>query len=522
MTKYNRPDFGSQFPFARHPELMAKPNILLIQVDQLMAAALSAYGNSICHAPNLGRLARQSMLFENAYCNFPLCAPSRASMATGQLSSRIGVYDNAAELPASVPTYAHYLRESGYQTALSGKIHFIGPDQHHGFEERLTPDIYPADFFWVPNWGDEGKRDTNDARSILVSGICEDSVQIQFDEMVTTETIRYLENLGRLKNPGPFFLQVSFTHPHEPYLCQNKYWNIYKEREIPPPSLPALSPEQHDPHSRRLLADFSMLDAVFEDTDIARARRAYFGSISFLDEKIGKILTALSDNHMNQDTAVIFTSDHGDMLGERGLWFKKHFFESSLRVPMLMAIPGQSPRTVATPVSLVDLLPTLMGLAEGMGWSSDIEHLDGTDLIELINGNAQFDRPLYAEYLAESTTSPMFMIFRNPCKFIWSNDDPCLLYRLDNDPRELINLAPDPQYSSMVNSFVDEIRQKWDCALLTRQVIQSQRRRRKILNAHANGSKPRWNHGEDTSDRVLWYRGEGGYNDWAFPRAVKS
>ncbi|MYB35196.1 MAG: choline-sulfatase [Gammaproteobacteria bacterium] len=499
---------------------MAKPNILLIQADQLMAIALRAYGNPACHTPSLDRLVRKSILFENAYCNFPLCAPSRASMATGQLSSRIGVYDNAAELPASVPTYAHYLRDSGYQTTLSGKIHFIGPDQYHGFEERLTPDIYPADFSWVPKWGDEGERDTNDARSILISGICEDSIQIQFDEMVTRETIQYLENLGRLKNPDPFFLQVSFTHPHEPYLCQKEHWDIYEKREIPPPSVAALSPDQHDPHSRRLLADFSMLDTVFRDTDIARARRAYFGSISFLDEKIGKILKTLSDINMTRDTVVIFTSDHGDMLGEKGLWFKKHFFESSLRVPMFISIPGQSARTATTTVSLVDLLPTLMGLAEGIGWSSDIEQLEGTDLLEVINGYAQLDRPLYAEYLAESTTSPMFMILRKPYKFIWSNDDPCLLYHLDNDPGELINLAHDPQHTGMVNAFVDEVKKKWDCSRLTRQVIESQRRRHKILNAQANGGKLRWNHGEDAGEQVLWYRGEGGYNDWAFPADI--
>ena len=138
---------------------MIKPNILFIQVDQLTALALKAYGNTFCKAPNLDRLAERGVVFESAYCNFPLCAPSRFSMASGQLCSRIGAFDNAAEFPASIPTYAHYLRRLGYRTALSGKMHFIGPDQHHGFERRLTPDLYPADFSWVPNWGDEGERD---------------------------------------------------------------------------------------------------------------------------------------------------------------------------------------------------------------------------------------------------------------------------------------------------------------------------------------------------------------------------
>ena len=190
---------------------MTAPNILFIQVDQLTATALRAYGDTVCHAPNLDRLAQIGTVFEAAYCNFPLCAPSRFSMAAGQLCSTIGAYDNAAEMPASIPTYAHYLRAAGYQTALSGKMHFIGPDQYHGFEKRLTPDLYPADFSWVPFWGDEGDRDTNDQRAVLVSGVCERSVQIDFDEMVTAQAIQHLYNLARSDDTRPFFLQVSYT-----------------------------------------------------------------------------------------------------------------------------------------------------------------------------------------------------------------------------------------------------------------------------------------------------------------------
>lgn len=443
-------------------------------------------------------------------------------MATGKLCSEIGVYDNAAELPATIPTYAHYLRSSGYQTALSGKIHFIGPDQYHGFAERLTPDIYPADFSWVPNWGNEGVRDTNDPRSILVSGVCENSVQIQFDELVAREAVKYLEVLARSKSTRPFFLQVSFAHPHEPYLCQQKYWDIYDGVPIPLPTVPSLKSDQHDPHSRRLLADFSMLNRSFKNEDIVRARRAYFGSISFLDELIGQILNTVAIHGMAGETVVVFTSDHGDMLGERGLWFKKHFYEPSIRVPLFMAVPGQPSQTINTPVSLVDLLPTLMGLAEGGGWSSDIEALDGIDLTQLITGRRPLERSIYAEYLAESTTSPMLMILQWPYKFVWSEDDPCLLYHLQDDPNEQVNLSAKPQYAGKVNSFLDQIEQKWNCSVLAQQIIQSQLRRQKIQGLFANGGKPRWNHGEKPDENVLWYRGEEGYNDWAFPKGLHS
>ena len=149
-----------------------QPNILFIQTDQLLAQALRIYGDPVCLTPNLDKLARDGAVFETAYCNFPLCGPSRYSMASGQLASRIGAYDNAAEFSSFIPTYAHFLRDAGYQTCLSGKMHFVGPDQLHGFEERLTPDIYPADFTWTPNWEDTSGADANDDRALSISGPC--------------------------------------------------------------------------------------------------------------------------------------------------------------------------------------------------------------------------------------------------------------------------------------------------------------------------------------------------------------
>lgn len=495
---------------------MTQPNILFIQVDQLTAASLRAYGDPVCHAPNLDRLAQTGAVFETAYCNFPLCAPSRFSMATGQLCSTIGVYDNAAEMPASVPTYAHYLRAAGYQTALSGKMHFIGPDQYHGFEKRLTPDLYPADFSWVPNWGDEGKRDTNDARSVLVSGVCERSVQIDFDETVTAGAIQHLYDLARSKDTRPFFLQVSYTHPHEPYLCRKEYWDLYEGVDIPMPRVPALSANAHDTHSRRLLNDFAMLDRRFADEDIVRARRAYYGSISYIDAMVGQVLDTLAATGQAENTAIIFTSDHGEMLGERGMWFKKHFFEPALRIPLFMTVPGAAPARVTTPVSLVDLLPTFMAIASGGGWNGEVEPLEGVDLITLFAAPPDPERPIFAEYLAEATPSPLLMIRQGRHKFIWSKDDPLLLFDLETDPDERTNIAGEAASAELIQHFSALVSEKWDAETLTARIVQSQKRRRLILDGYAYGLKPRWNHDEAPGDDVLWYRGEQGYSEWAF------
>ncbi len=494
---------------------MTSPNILFLQVDQLAAQFLRCYGDRICHAPNLERLAARSTVFESAYCNFPLCAPSRASMATGKLCSDIGIYDNAAELPASMPTYADYLRAAGYQTALSGKMHFIGPDQYHGFERRLTPDLYPADFSWVPNWGDEGKRDTNDARSVTVSGTCERSVQIDFDELVTYQAIQHLYDIARSEDTRPFFLQVSFTHPHEPYLCRREFWNLYEDVDVPMPSVPALSESEHDAHSVRLLTDFGMLDARFSEEDILRARRAYYGSISYLDQLIGRVLETLDAVGKAQDTAVVFTSDHGEMLGERGLWFKKHFFEPSLRVPLMIAGGSFGPGRVSTPVSLVDLLPTFMGLATGHGWTSPVETLEGADLA-ILRHDLDTDRPVYAEYLAEATESPIFMVREGRYKFIISDNDPPLLFDVKSDPAEMRNLSGHSAHAGTEAKLRALAMRRWDSDALSERVRLSQRRRRLVLSAAKHGCRPRWNHGEKPGAKVSWYRGESSYNDWAF------
>jgi choline-sulfatase len=490
-----------------------RPNILFLQVDQLSASFLRMYGDAVCHAPNLDRLAAEGVVFETAYCNYPLCAPSRFSMATGRLCSEIGAFDNAAEMPASVPTYAHYLRASGYRTALSGKMHFIGPDQFHGFNERLTPDLYPADFSWVPNWGDEGDRDTNDERGVLISGICERSVQIDYDEQVTFNAVQHLYDLARSADDRPFFLQVSWTHPHEPFLCRKEYWELYDGVEIPAPRVPALPAEEHDAHSVRLLTDFGMLDTRFADADIARARRAYYGAISYIDDMIGHILDVLEATGLRENTAIVFTSDHGEMLGERGMWFKKHFFEPSLRIPLILSLPGVDPRRLAAPASLVDLLPTFMGIAEGPGWSSTVEPLDGTDLTDLIERDPMPERPVFAEYLAEATTAPIFMVRRGRYKLVASDADSPLLFDLEADPDERQNLAGHPAHADVLERLQSEVRQRWDSAALTELIRLSQRRRQLVM---AAGDKRRWNHGESGDDNVLWYRGEGSYNEWAF------
>lgn len=491
-----------------HPK---QPNILFLQVDQLTAGALSAYGNTYVHAPTLDRLARQGVIFDTCYCNYPLCAPSRFSMATGQLASDVGAFDNGAEFTAEAPTYAHHLRAAGYHTALSGKMHFIGPDQHHGFETRLTPDLYPGDFSWAANWGGDATRDTNDPRVVRIAGVAERTVQIDYDTEVTESAIAHLKTIST--DTQPFFLQVSYTHPHDPFLCPQAFWDLYADKPVPMPRTPALSDTEHDPHTLRLLKSFGLHGIDFTDDEIATAIRGYFGAISFIDDQIARVLAALDDTGRADDTLIVFTSDHGEMLGERGLWMKKHFYENALRVPLLASAPWLEPRRVPGLTSLCDLLPTFNAVGGG---PDPVEPLEGMDLTPAFTGAPLPDRTIHAEYTGESTPAPIYMVRRGNWKLVSSSADGDRLFNLVDDPEERQNRAGDRDCADRLSALKQAVADRWDDAALTKRVLASQKRRALVRKAHAKGTQPRWNHGEAPGEPSPWYRGQTGYNDWAF------
>ena len=261
---------------------MKKPNILFIMADQMAAPLLPLHrADSPIKVPNLERLAQQAVVFDSAYCNSPLCAPSRFVLMSGQLPSRIGAYDNAADFPADVPTYTHYLRRLGYRTALSGKMHFCGPDQLHGFEERLTSDIYPADYGWAVNWDEPDVRASwyHNMSSVLQAGPSIRTNQLDFDEEVVFKARQYLYDHVRRGDDQPFCLTVSMTHPHDPYTITKEFWDLYEETDIELPQV-TLSQDEQDPHSQRLLKVIDLWDKPLPEQKIRDARRAYYGACS--------------------------------------------------------------------------------------------------------------------------------------------------------------------------------------------------------------------------------------------------
>ncbi|WP_278620778.1 choline-sulfatase [Ectopseudomonas oleovorans] len=473
---------------------MKRPNILFIMADQMAAPILPLHdAASPVQMPNLMKLAEQAVVFDSAYCNSPLCAPSRFTLVSGRLPSKIGAYDNAADFPADVPTYAHYLRRLGYRTALSGKMHFCGPDQLHGYEERLTSDIYPADYGWAVNWDEPDVRASwyHNMSSVLQAGPCVRSNQLDFDEEVVFKARQYLYDHVRMSPDQPFCLTVSMTHPHDPYTIGREYWDRYEGVDIPLPRQHIEQSEQ-DPHSQRILKVIDLWDKPLPEDKIRDARRAYFGACSYIDDNIGKLLKTLEECGLAEDTLIVFSGDHGDMLGERGLWYKMHWFEMSARVPLLVHAPQRfTAHRVSQSVSTLDLLPTLVELAGGQV-EQGLE-LEGHSLLPHLQGKGGHDEVL-GEYMAEGTVSPLMMIRRGPWKFVYSEQDPLLLFNLDNDPLERQNLAECSEHKGILAGFLAEARERWDIPAIHAATLTSQRRRRLVAEALSQGKLTSWDH----------------------------
>ena len=472
---------------------MSAPNILIFMVDQLNGTLFPDGPADWLHAPNLKKLAARSTRFANCYTASPLCAPGRAAFMSGQLPFATGVYDNAAEFASSIPTYAHHLRRAGYQTCLSGKMHFVGPDQMHGFEERLTTDIYPADFGWTPDYRKPGERIDwwyHNMGSVTGAGVAEISNQMEYDDAVAYHATRKVYDLARGHDARPWCLTVSFTHPHDPYVARRKYWDLYEDCAHLMPTVAPIPYEDQDAHSKRIFDANDWRSFDITDDDVRRSRRAYFANISYLDDKIGEVMQALEATR--QEAVILFVSDHGDMLGERGLWFKMSFYEGSARVPMIIASPDMTPGLVTDPVSNIDVCPTLCELA-GVDMSDVAPWTTGQSLVPQGQGVDRAE-PVAMEYTAEGSYAPMVSLRYGKWKYNRCALDPDQLFDLDADPHELTNLADVPAHQGTRDQLRAKSDARWDLERFDADVRASQARRWVVYEALRQGGYYPWDY----------------------------
>lgn len=467
------------------------PNIVLIMADQLAPQFTGTYDHPLVKTPYMDALATRGTRFDAAYCNSPLCAPSRFSFMSGKLVTNIAAYDNASEFPAAIPTFAHYLRRKGYRTCLSGKMHFVGPDQLHGFEERLTTDIYPADHAWTPDWELPDERIDHfyhNMDPVRTAGVAGTTFQIEYDEETAFFARRRIFEYA-MEKIDPFCMVVSFIHPHDPYVARKEWWDLYDHDAIDMPSMT----DATDPHTQRLMAGIEAHPEAVTDEEIRNARHAYYANVSYFDSKVGAVVQALEESDQLDNTIVFVTADHGDMLGERGLWYKMNFFEHSGRVPLIAAGPGVLAQERAEPCSLVDILPTFTDIA---GCDDEFGMpVDGVSLWPTLAEGKESQTEAIGAYCAEILpAAPLFMIRRGKWKYIHCDHDPAQLFDIEADPEERHTLADDPARAELVAAFDAEVRERWDSEKIAVDIIATQKQRRAVHQAMEAGLLTSWDY----------------------------
>lgn len=466
-----------------------KPNFVVIMADQFTIRALNVYGSNIAKTPNIDKLAREGILFQNTICPSPICAPSRAAFFAGKHINRIGVYDNASPFKCDEPTFLHYLEDEGYKTIAAGKLHFVGPDQLHGFGERITSSFYPGNMVWVDDWEKSLTIDGGNNRNRLkTAGIKPWNRYRIFDELVEFRTKEWLRKYGKEDKSTPFFMFVTFTHPHDPFQTTKDYWNRYQREDI---SLPAnweqnfLSLSQMN-HWIQKHHDFMRPGEI---DNIIKARHSYFANCSYIDDKVGEIIEVLEKQDLRDNTIIIFTSDHGEMLGEHGMWFKRSFYESSVKVPLIINFPNNlfGGKKVNSVVSLLDVYPTILNIA-GASIPDDI---DGQSLYPVIKDDKKALNQAFSEFLADGVKTPCRMIQRGSIAYHYIHGYKGELYDYSCDPEQMNNLIDSQKYNSVKKELKMEILKDWDPEKASQKVRDSQKRRRFIAKVRLK-NKQKW------------------------------
>lgn len=446
--------------------MSSRPNILFMISDEHSHRFLSARshedGGEPCHTPTLDELIAHGTHCDTAYCQMPLCTPSRMALLTGRHSHRCGAWGNGAVLDPELPTFASHLSANGYATATVGKMHLGGAPQHAGFMSRPYGDFGgPCGHQYDPLelWGTPDVRPGMSMRSRTLdvgeSQIPESMLQ---ENYVVREALAWLREATTAAPGQPWLLYTSFSRPHFPLTAPHRHINRYWPDQVPPPRVGKNGDTASHPMTRGAIQGFRTEE--IDESELMRARAAYFACVDFLDEIIGDFLALLGWAGMLDNTIIVYTSDHGELAGEHGLFWKNTWHEAAVRVPLIVSFPEQrrgelAPQTVSEPTSLADVFPTLCGLAG----ACVPDGLDGIDLSAALYGEncpALEQRPgVITEALAPRWgAGTEFRMVRTPRhKYVAFRDAPDVAFDLEKDPGEQHNLlagaTPPPEVTGL-------------------------------------------------------------------------
>ena len=453
------------------------PNILVIMSDEHGPMFSGTYGHPIVETPSMDRLADDGTTFENGYCNSPLCTPSRLSFMTGKFVSHCQGWDNATPLDVGRITWPWLLKTKGYDTVLNGKMHMAGPRPLNGFDRQLTHDPHAATAHPVVKWQDELPAGEAPWPSVLEAGPGRSKV-IDHDDMVEEAAHEYMRDPEREEKP--WAMVCGFISPHFPLIVPEPYFSKYYPDNTDLPNNPPGHLENLPPAARRMQT-YTGTGGPYTDEQLRKARAAYYGMISFMDDKIGRLLDTLDETGQREDTIVIYTSDHGEMAGEHGLWRKMNFYEQAARVPLQISWPGHLPegRRELGAASNVDLVATVLEL---VGIDPTEWDMDGDSLVGYLNGETEeWKDEVICEHLAHGTDGPRIMVRQGRWKLSYTHRDPpeFELYDLESDPGEFEDLSDNPEVREVKERLFARLMEVWrdDPDGLAQRVRESQNER---------------------------------------------
>lgn len=443
--------------------------------DEHSRKMLGAYGNSYVKTPTLDALAEEGMLFESAYTNCPICVPARASLATGRYVHEIGNWDNAMPYSGSPAAWGHRLLAAGRRCDSIGKLHYRSTDDNNGFGNEILP------LHVLNGEGDlQGMIRRPPPLRPTTSQLAGDagpgeSTYLAYDRSIRDAAKAWIAEAAAQRSEDPWCLFVSFVCPHFPLVAPEEFFKLYPLETIPMPDLRDAASVNDHPVLRKLREVQNYHDHFKDDDHIRVAIASYLGMVSFLDDNIRQILEALTAGGFDENTLVIYSSDHGDNLGSRTFWGKSNMYEESAGIPLIIRGPGvaKNERT-KTPVSLVDIFPTIIEAA-GLAIDEADRELPGRSLLQLMEGHDQ-NRTVFGEYHAVGSITGMFMVRFDRFKYIRYEGYEGQLFDLQADPQETVNLVSDPDFKQIVEEGERRLRAICDPSEVNRRAFEAQDR----------------------------------------------
>ena len=470
-----------------------RPNILIIMSDQHSPHILGCAGDRVVRTPSIDNLAKEGVLFSHAYCGGPLCVPSRMSFLSGRHCSDTGVFTNSGVLPSDTPTFAHALGASGYETVLCGRMHFSRDNPQHGFEKKLVGDVSTR---WSSRaggyiFGDIPKGLNSQSRvAVEIAGAGRTAYQA-FDRDVAGAAVEFIN--GRSGSDRPFCLVTGLILPHCPFICPGELFDEYLAKV----DIPRMAPEERA-NLNPAMKKWREVHGVdnLSDIQVRTARAAYYGLVTMVDGFVGRIMEALEEKGLRQNTAVFYTSDHGEMAGEHEMWWKSNFYEASAGVPLVASLPGVFSQGAICrhPVSLLDISPTLLQIA-GAG---KLPGEAGESLLPCLEGKCAEERrgDIFSEFFDIDVGTPVRMVVRWPWKLVHYHgfSDP-QLFNLEDDPGETHDCGSDPLFAGIKEELTALVQKDWDAKDVIRARAE-EAENSKIISA--------WTRSVEPPDRECW------------------